>query len=85
MGGGGGRNKLPFYLRYRTLRQLANPVLGYLGVQVDVRGVPQGVDLLLEGRRHPRVAVAHAHRHDAGEEVQVPGQKKTRKAVRYSM
>ena len=50
-------------------------VLVDLGVQVDVGRVPQRVDLVVQGRAHPRVAVAHADGDDAREEVEVPKSK----------
>ena len=42
-----------------------------LGVEVDVGGVPERVDLLLQRGVDPGVAVTHGHRHDPGEHVEV--------------
>ena len=42
-----------------------------LGVEVDVGGVPERVDLLLQRGVDPGVAVPHGHRHDPGEHVEV--------------
>ena len=47
-------------------------VLVDLGVQVDIGRVPQRVDLVVQGRAHPWVAMAHADGDDAREEVEVP-------------
>ena len=42
-----------------------------LGVEVDVGGVPERVELLLQRGVDPGVAVTHGHRHDPGEHVEV--------------
>lgn len=46
-------------------------VLVDLGVHVDVGGVPEGVDLVVQGLVDLGVAVTHADRHDPAKQVQV--------------
>ncbi len=43
-------------------------------MEINVGGVPQGVQLFLEGRSDARVTVTDAHGHDAAEQVQVPAE-----------
>ena len=40
-------------------------------MEVDVGGVPERVELLLQRGVDPGVAVTHGHRHDPGEHVEV--------------
>ena len=50
--------------RLREERRESLRVLVDLGVQVDVGGVPESVDLVVESAVHLGVAVAHAHGHN---------------------
>ena len=66
-------DKVDIGQRLRERFDQSGGVLVDLGVEVDVGGVPEGVDLIDESGVDLGVAVADADCHDAAKEVQVPG------------